>query len=419
MKIAPQIAVPVAKDRAVARSAVKVCLHIVRTACTDVRAMRAATALVEAGYKVSIVDVEVERSRPLEESVHGISMKHIHTPGWHRSRAFEPWFFVKALQTFIISIQRLLETRADIYHASEVTALPACYIVAKLRRKPLIYEAYELPLFDVPLSEMGMLRRCFHGLLTILLRLMIPQCAAVIAVSPPIVREIRNRYHVPRMLLLRNTPTYKSVSKSDRLRQYLGLSPNKRIALYQGNLQAGRGLDVLVQAAAFLQQDVVIVLMGKDFGTTRSQLEALIAKENVSDRVRIVPAVAYEELLDWTASADLGLTIIPLDYTLNTNMWLPNKFFEYLMAGLPVLSAPLEAITEIIRAYDVGQIVPSLTPADVGAAMNAMLADHDALARMRCSALKVAESEFCWEKESQQLITLYTDILLVHKPSSS
>jgi glycosyltransferase involved in cell wall biosynthesis len=243
----------------------------------------------------------------------------------------------------------------------------------------------------------------------------LPRCAGVITVSQPIAQEIQRRYRVPKVSLLRNVPTYQKIARSDRLRQTLGLGPDVRIALYQGSLQFRRGLDQLILAASFLEPDIVIVLLGPAPEETLPEIEALIASEGVADRIKILPPVPYEELLEWTASADIGLILYAPDYSLNTRMCLPNKFFEYLMAGLPVLSSRLDAVGEVITAYGVGQIVSSLTSEDIGAAINAILADQAALDRMHCNALKVAEQEFCWEREKAGLIHLYQDILAERK----
>ncbi len=147
--------------------------------------------------------------------------------------------------------------------------------------------------------------------------------------------------------------------------------------------------------------------MGQGIKETICQLQSLITRERVADKVKLLPAVPYAELLDWTASADIGLTLFSRDYSLSIRYCLPNKLFEYLMAGLPVLSSSLDGIEAIIRAYDVGQVVPSLTPADVGAAINALLADRDALARMSQNALRAAREEFNWERESARMLQLY------------
>ncbi len=81
------------------------------------------------------------------------------------------------------------------------------------------------------------------------------------------------------------------------------------------------------------------------------------------------------------------------------------------MAGLPVLSSSLDAVAEIIHSYDVGLVLTSLAPEDIGAAINTILADDTSRARMCRNALSVAQQEFHWEKERQQLIGLYLTIL--------
>jgi glycosyltransferase involved in cell wall biosynthesis len=390
-------------------------MHVQKEFRTDFRVIREATALIEAGFDVSIVDVETEQTLSTEEDIYGVHAKHIIRPSWFVPTRFKPWFLVKAVHMILTGAIRLMQVPSDIYHAHDEKALPACYIAARLRRKPLIFDAHELPL-----EEPGITRwRRLSWLAARVLAKMIPYCAGVIATSPPTAREIEKLYHAPSVTLVRNTPVYREVSKGDRLRQHLGLGPQTRIALYQGYIQDDRGLDKLVLAGKFLDPNTVIVMMGKAVPTTQARLEVLITKEGVTDRVKIIPAVPYKELLDWTASANIGLAILPLDYSLAVRMMLPNKFFEYLMAGLPVLASPLYAISDIINTYDVGRVLPSLTPEDIGAAISALLADGDACARMHRNALVAAQREFNWEKEKGQLIGLYQKVLRRQEVSKS
>jgi glycosyltransferase involved in cell wall biosynthesis len=381
-------------------------MHVLGTARTDVRVMRAATALAEAGFKVSIIDIEGESARPTKEEIRGICFKHVVMPHWFTHfRRFDPWFLARAILVLIRSLFLLLRTPTDIYHAHDETALPSCYVAALLGRKPLIFDAHEVPtsaLSERRMSLKSLLKRCFL--------LIVPRCRAVISISPSIVREFRQRYRCHEVCLIRNVPEYQVIPKSDRLRRHLGLGSNVRIALYQGGLQADRGLDRLIHSAAFLEHDIVMVLMGPDVEGLQSQLEALISSEGTADRVKIIPPVPYRELLDWTASADLGLIFYSPDYP-EVQMYLPNKIFEYTMAGLPFLSSPVDAVAELINTYDVGQILPSLVPADIGAAINAMLTDRTALDRMRLNALNASQRDLNWEKENQRLIQLYQGIL--------
>ena len=216
----------------------RVCIHVLREARADIRVVRAASALAAAGYAVSVIDVETNPTLAQKEDLAGARLEHLIVPDWHTSRRFEPWFLLVAVRTFMRSIFQLLRVRADIYHANELTALPACFIAALLRRKPLVFEIYDLQ-FPVPYTQIVFWRRLGASLYALLL----PHCAGVIVTSPLHGREVQRRYHVPATALVRNVPAYRQVSRSDRLRQHLHLATDVRLALYQGNIQSDRGLD--------------------------------------------------------------------------------------------------------------------------------------------------------------------------------
>ncbi len=386
----------------------KVCMHVLETVRTDYRVLREATALVKAGYDVTIVDVEPGHTQPTEEDFQGIHLKHIIAPVWFTSTRFKPFFFVKMVRMILRATLLMLRTPADIYHAHDENALPACYLAARLRRKPLIFDAHELPLENNPNFTRW---RRLTALAKRLFAAALPYCAGIIASSSPTARAIRQDYHVPDVTLVRNFPSYQEVQRSDRLRQYLGLNQEVRLVLFQGYLQPNRGLHWLVQAAPFLDPNIVIVIMGKDQRGIKAQLDALIAEKRMADRVKIIPAVPYAELLDWTASADIGLNLVSPNYVKAGNLMLPNKIFEYLMAGLPILATPSDAVSEFITTYDVGRFIASLEPENIGTDINEMLADKDALLRMRRNGLEAAKNELNWEKERENLLELYSRIL--------
>ncbi len=385
-------------------SSIKVSIHAVREAHGNPRVMLVASTLAEAGYKVSLIDIETHGSRPRKECVRGVQLQHVVIPGWLTSRRFEPLFVMKAVQALITSTIWLFRNNADIYHANDVNAMPATFLAAMLRKKPLIFELIDLQ-YPVPETGLSFWRRA-GWFIDLMHRIILPRCSAVIVTSPLHGEELQARYHIPAYTLVRNTPPYQKVQKSDRLRQYLGLSPQTRVVLYQGYIQPGRGLDVLVDVASLLDPNIVIVMMGKGMGDTQAYLESLIRQKGVGDLVKIVPPVPYEELLEWTASADIGLVMSSQKPAFNLQRAFPNKVSEYLMAGLPVLAAPMDAVAAVIKQYGVGRTLSRISPAELAEGINSLLTDPDALAQMRANALLAAQ-ELCWEKEREKLLKVY------------
>ncbi len=376
-------------------------MHVLGVGRSDGRVMREATALQQAGWEVFLVDLELDAQRPRQERISGVQLRHIVSPRWYTLTRFKPLFLFKLLRAFCFAVVKMLQTSADIYHAHDYMALPACYLAARLRRKPCIFDAHELPLVEPSETRWRRLRNIADAAL----KWMVPRCLATITVSPPIARDLQRVYGGSPPVLVRNVPEYQPPVASNRLRQRLGLGAQTRIALYQGNLQRDRGLDRLVRAARFLDPNVRLVLMGRNF--MGDELPRLIAEEGVGDRVSILPAVPYAELLEWTASADIGLILLERAHSLNVQMCLPNKLFEYLMAGLPVLASSLDAVAEILETYEVRRVVASPEPLEIGRAINAFLADSQALARLRGNALAAARTDLRWDVESQPLLRLY------------
>jgi glycosyltransferase involved in cell wall biosynthesis len=384
----------------------RICMHLMVPGTSNYRVMNDAKALQMSGYEVIICDVISDCNRPCKEVIEGISFRHIHAPGWFVPVRWKLWFLVKLLILMARCTFQLLRCNADIYHAHVEHAFPAAYIAARVRRKGLIFDTPELTMFGPAILRWPILRMWAIRVI----RYMAASCDGYITGSPLYKPILQDLYGYEQILVLRHIPPYRKVTRNTRLQQKLGLDPGVRIALYQGYLQEDRGLDILLLAAHYLNPGIVIVLMGASYGKTQAQLLALIQRERLEDRVKILPAVPYNELLDWSSSADIGLIVLPPDYSLSIRFCLPNKFFEYVMAGLPVLSSNLDAVADMIHRYKVGTVISDVTSATIGEAINAMLADQEALIHMRTNALNAVKRDLTWEDESRQLVHLYQSI---------
>ncbi len=379
-------------------------MHVVGVARTDQRVLREATALRDAGFDVTIVDVEPDPNRPRQEDFQGLHLRHIIMPSRFRPTRFKPFFIVKEGR-LTLTAGRVM---AGIPAEATMRTTPTRCERAPWRPAGTGSRSSSMPTSCPTSNRARRSTSSTRRIATRGLRGMMRHCAAVITISQPVADDLRHRYGGKPAVLVRNMLRYTPPVQSDRMREALGLPASTRIALYQGNLQADRGLDRLVRAGHYLTPNRIIALMGS--GPEEAMLRELVEKENLGDRVKILPAVPYAELLAWTASADLGLIIYPLSYSPNVNLCLPNKLFEFLMAGLPVLASPLVAVQEMLERYDVGQIVQTVEPEPMGKAISAMLDDTDGLSRMRRNALAASRMDLSWEHEQHRLVDLYTGL---------
>jgi glycosyltransferase involved in cell wall biosynthesis len=152
----------------------------------------------------------------------------------------------------------------------------------------------------------------------------------------------------------------------------------------------------MIAATAHLE-DVVFVLMGPARPEYLAQLRAVAERAGVSGRVHFVPAVPSADVPAYAAAADVG--VIPFPRT-SMNHWLslPNKLFEYLAAGLPVVSVAFPELERIVTGYDVGRVCAPEDLEALAAAVRAVLDDPAELERLRANAARAAK-ELTWENE--------------------
>lgn len=134
------------REATTALSPIRICMHVLGPARTDARVMREATALVEDGFAVSIVDIESDGGQNVEEEIQGVFLKHIIVSKSFLSTRFARWSLIKAIQILLRVTLCVMRTPADIYHAHDVSGLLPSYIAARLHRKPLIFDSHEIPL---------------------------------------------------------------------------------------------------------------------------------------------------------------------------------------------------------------------------------------------------------------------------------
>ena len=361
----------------------------------DSRVRREAATLAAAGHEVTIV--ELVALGPGEEGLDGFRRRSALPAPWVRRVLPFATYRLVFLATFVA---RGRAVRADVVHAHDAAMLLPGALIARLTGARLVYDSHELATGVEYRS--GAWERLVHGLEAAL----VPRCAAVITVSDGIADRLRARYGLrARPAVLRNVSDLALDDGADgmRLRARLGLERGDPLVLHQGSATPGRGCDVLIRAIAGMP-GVHLALLGAADDANAAELAALARAEDAADRVHILPSVALEALLADTAEADVGVSLLS-DSCENHRLALPNKLFEYIAAGVPVVTSALPELERVVRGRGIGWTVDPADPADVRRGLTEALgARGDAALRARVAA---AAGELRWPVERRRLLELY------------
>jgi glycosyltransferase involved in cell wall biosynthesis len=296
------------------------------------------------------------------------------------------------------AIWRALTSRADVYEAHDLPALPAALVAAKLRGRPIVYRAHEL----WSEASLGVPVPWFWRWLD---RVLVPRCDLVVTPEENRSRIYREEFGARREpLTVMNCPPYRAVNESTLLRDALsdrGIAFST-VVLYQGLVDSMRCIEEMAEASRRFDDGIVLVIMGSGYGPWVDPVGRLAQYE----RIVVLPPVPYDDVPRYTASADMGI-LLYRNNCRNNFYCAPNKVFEYMMMGLPVIAPKFPGMLKLVSGEGVGLCVDPEDPAQIAEAVNRLSADRDARSRMRSSALRVSRERYNWDQESRSLIEAY------------
>jgi len=278
-------------------------------------------------------------------------------PNWKRALGLLFWH--KAAYRAVKS--QVENFAPDIIHAHDLTMLPTGVKLAETLGIKLIYDSheYERSRNQIISPHLDKIRMAFETK-------SISKVHAVICVSDSIADKLAEDYTIPRPQVIPNGAEG-SVTHSYK-RQSFNLPVTERLAAYFGSLQPGRGLSTAIEAIA-MTPDWCLLIMGAANEMRYEQLRLLISQHNVQDRVFIRTPVAHDDVCNVMAICDA--TLIPLQNTcLSYDYALPNKLFQSIKAGVPVIVTPLKELSSFTKYFGVGTIAKGMTAHDISQALN-------------------------------------------------
>jgi glycosyltransferase involved in cell wall biosynthesis len=291
---------------------------------------------------------------------------------------------------------------ADVYHCHDLGTLLIGWFARRRTGGRLVYDAHEL---FTELGTIGYMERQYYRLLE---RHLIHRVDAVIVPGNSRGQYLSKRYGIQLPTSICNfPPSYGRYMCAITIREKLGLAGNTPIIVYTGGYIPGRGLHNLVSSATYLDKGVLVFI---GWGVLEEKLKSMVKEKGLEKKVIFTEPVPPNELVSFIRSANLGVVIY--QYTsLNNYYACPNKLYEYIHAGLPVVSSNFPGLREIVDGYQLGKTFDPEDPKDIADATNQTLRDEKRYNELKRNALEAARV-FNWENESGKLLALYEGLRL-------
>lgn len=373
----------------------------------DPRVWNQARSLIAAGAHVDVFMLRRDGQAIHHRDQEGFNVTRFSV---HSPKSRRPWVFVPGYWQLFRSVG----SHYDVVHCHDASTLPAGRWLARRFGAPLVYDAHEyFPDHRPSRVHATWLERLREKLSVNLLaeRLLISKADVVTTVSPGIARLLEGRYHLRAApVVLRNALPYQTVTPAEPgLRQILGLDEQIGILLFQGAVTPRRGLELSLRVLKELPT-VYLVTLGPVTPGYEEEALAEAKALGVADRFKMLPPVPFEKLLPLTASADLGIYLLPTKgLTLSYRYSLPNKLFEYVMARVPVVMSNLPEIEDVLTRYQVGVAVNPHDPLVVAGQVARLLEERRERSDLR-ERLERAADELSWDVEERMLLVLYESL---------
>jgi glycosyltransferase involved in cell wall biosynthesis len=393
---------------------------LTNTVTSDPRVRKEAASLVYAGYDVTVIGAKDEKSSFTEELegchiIRVLTLRHLckglmahRNPKGGMSKGLEAVSFLTRLRGDALNIisviwlnmalaRSAVKQRADVYHAHDLDTLLAGFLAKWWTGKKLVYDFHELFTEQFRHGTKTKLWSLFYSLLE---RVLVRHADLRVTVCRSLGEWVTQRYGVNGITTIRNVPPLQSWVPN-----HAGGNP-ERVILYHGGYYRDRGLEQLIESVKYLATGT---LMLRGYGNLEDRLRALVREFGLEGRVVFAPPVPMADLVKTASEADIG--VIPyIPFCLNNRFCLPNKLFEYMMAGLAVVGSDLPELRHIILGHQIGGVFSPENPRDIARAINKLLLDTPRLNIMKRNALRAARERYNWEVEGKTLLMAYESV---------
>jgi glycosyltransferase involved in cell wall biosynthesis len=359
----------------------KIIVSVISDIVTDQRVQKECNTFHKMGYDVLLIGRKSKNAFFLNELEYEV----IRFPNLFRHGPL--MYFVFNIQLFFY----LLFKKADVLWANDLDTLLPNFIISRLKNIKLVYDSHEY-------FTLSVYKKASRKIWEKLENFLFPKLKNVITVSDSIKKIYQEKYKVP-VTVIRNVP-YKIIHNANT--EKIVLQSDKKILIMQGiGLNENRGCEEAVLTMQFLPDDFNLYFIGG--GTVLGKLKKIVQDLHLSSKITFIDILSYTQMMKYTKECFLGLIFEKIDVTDHHRFALPNKFFDYINAGIPILSSKATEIKLLIEKYNIGDFIDNFEPTEIAAKIMAIEKNNEVYNLWKYNTIAASE-ELNWQNEEKVLI---------------
>ena len=365
----------------------KAIVSVTNDLSTDQRVHKTCMVLHEMGFEVTLVGRKRRLSLPIEKREYKTKRLWL---------IFEkgPFFYIEFTNRLF---WYLLFKKADLLVSNDLDTLLPNFLIKKLKCIQIVYDSHEYFCGVPELENRPFVRKIWKTIE----KWIFPKLKDVFTVNESIANLFKKEYRVD-VRVVRNIPI-KLENNSTKTREELGLPSDKKIIVLQGaGINIDRGAEEAVESMQYIENALLLIIGS---GDVLGILKNCVSILKLEEKVWFIPKMPFNQLIEYTKNADLGLTL-DKDTNINYRFSLPNKLFDYINSGTPIIASSLVEIKKIIDKYQIGSIIENHEPSSIAKSINQALFDNEKLELWK-NNLIIAAEEMNWENEKKEFINVF------------
>lgn len=367
----------------------RIIVSVTNDLTTDQRIYKVCNTLHTKGYEILLIGRKLHNSEKIIRPYKTYRLKLLFNNGFLFYAEYNFRLFIK-----------LFFTKKDILLANDLDTLLPNFLISKIFKKKLVYDSHEL-FTEVP----ELINRPFvQNFWLKIEKYIFPKLKNVYTVNQEIATIYSSKYNVPVFVIRNIAPEL--INKKVDVHFSKRIKGQSKLIILQGTgINIDRGAEEAVEMMQYLP-NYKLYIIGS--GDSFKVLYKKVALLNLTNTVFILNKMPYQELMEYTKIADLGLSL-DKNTNLNYTLSLPNKIFDYIQAETPILASNTKLITQLIIDEKIGWIIDSHNPRVLAKTVEKILmnkSDYDE----KFENIKIAAKKYNWETESVKLAEIYNSL---------